>query len=179
MARRTQRTLTHMLAACDQIDGAIRAYFLWDDLVSAITLAGAAERVLSDIQDPKGLLEVDNYSIRSAINLYIKDEHQKAAAKLFRKEYDFFRHADKDPNEEITLIEESADYWILFAMCSYRHLGGVMTHDMTAFSAWFAAKHPEEMKRDHPIIPLSQKITANTSKREYYVMFSKAVPHIS
>ena len=62
-------------------------FFLWDELVSAVTLAGAAERVLSDLQPQDGIIGVDAHSIRSMINL--KEEHQKDAAKLFRKDYFF------------------------------------------------------------------------------------------
>jgi hypothetical protein len=52
-------------------------FFLWDELVSAATLAGAAERVLSDLQPQDGIIGVDAHSIRSMINLYIKEEHHK------------------------------------------------------------------------------------------------------
>ena len=87
----------------DELDSAFKAYFLWDDLVSAITLAGAAERVMSDMQPQDGIFGVDAASVRSIINLYIKPEHQKDAAKLWRADYDFFRHADKKKQSDYEL----------------------------------------------------------------------------
>lgn len=76
---------------------------MWDDLVSAITLAGVAERVMSDMQPQDGIFGVDAASLRSMVNLYIKPEHQKAAGAMFRADYDFFRHADKVKQEEYEL----------------------------------------------------------------------------
>ncbi len=61
----SERKITHLEAVRDQIDSAIRSYFLWDDLVSATTLAGAAERVMSDMQAQDGIFGVDAASIRS------------------------------------------------------------------------------------------------------------------
>ena len=55
------RMIARIDAARCQIDRAITAYFE-DDLVSALTLAGAAERVLSDWQRQDGLFGVDAYS---------------------------------------------------------------------------------------------------------------------
>jgi hypothetical protein len=95
-----KRKISSLDAVRDQINAAIRAYFLWDDLVSALTLAGAAERVLSDKQPADGILGVDAFSIRSMVNLYIEDEYQSKAAKLFRADYDFFRHADQKPQDD-------------------------------------------------------------------------------
>jgi hypothetical protein len=88
-------------------------FFLWDDLVSAVTLAGAAERVLSDLQPQDGIIGIDAHSIRSMINLYIKEGHHKDAAKLFRKDYDFFRHADRDAAQSYELKENSVA-WLIF-----------------------------------------------------------------
>jgi hypothetical protein len=74
------KTVTRFDAVSSQINSAIRMFFLWDDLVSAVTLAGAAERVLSNLQPQDGIVGVDAYSIRSMVNLYIKDEHRREAA---------------------------------------------------------------------------------------------------
>jgi hypothetical protein len=58
------KSVQRLEAVRDQIDSAIRVYFLWDDLVSALALAGAAERVLSDLQPKDGIFGVDAHSIR-------------------------------------------------------------------------------------------------------------------
>ena len=50
----TIRNITRLEAVRDQLNTACKAYFLWDDLVSALTLAGAAERVRSDMQADMG-----------------------------------------------------------------------------------------------------------------------------
>jgi hypothetical protein len=108
----TIRTITRLEAIRDQLDSAYKAYFLWDALVSALTLAGAAERVLSDLQRRDGLFGVDPYSIRSIVDLYIKPEHQKDAAKLYRADYDFFGHADVNKDNTYELKEEVVEFWL-------------------------------------------------------------------
>src|SRR4030081_1382952 len=112
----TARKLTRLEAVSDQIDSAIRVFFLWDDLVSALTLAGAAERVMSDLQPQDGIFGVDATSIRSAINLHVLPEYQKRAAALFRKDYDFFRHADRNPQGDYELKEPSAEYLLFICL---------------------------------------------------------------
>jgi hypothetical protein len=114
-----KRKITRRGAVRDQINSAIRAYFLWDDLVSALTLAGAAERVLSDRQPADGLLGVDAFSLRSMVNLYIREEYQSEAATLFRKDYDFFQHADRKPQDDYEFSEEWVDFLLLVAIGAF------------------------------------------------------------
>src|SRR5277367_858560 len=127
-----KRKITRLDAVRDQIDSAIRAYFLWDDLVSALTLAGAAERVMSDLQPQDGIIGVDAWSIRSMVNLHIKTEHQKKAAALFRADYDFFRHADLKPQADYELNETTVDFFLYAAIGAYEFLGRKKTTQMKA-----------------------------------------------
>jgi hypothetical protein len=161
----------------DQIDSAIRVYFLRDDLVSALTLAGAAERVLSDLQPQDGIFGVDAHSIRSMINLYIKAEHQKEAAALFRKDYDFFRHADRSGVRDYEVKEVSVLFLIFLSLCSFEFLGQKKTVEMRAFFWWFFASHPHYLKQDAPVkasVLKVRQILGEISKREYFQAFITA-----
>jgi hypothetical protein len=174
----TKRVISRMEGIRNQLDSAVRVYFLWDDLVSAITLAGAAERVLSDMQPQDGIMGADAYSIRSIINLYIKPEHQKDAAKLFRKDYDFFRHADRDSVTHYELHENAADFLLMTTIRSFQFLGQKSTPAMRAFIWWFMAKYPHLVKKDAPHRQLASKMRENAknlSKKEYFAAFMSAV----
>jgi len=164
-------------AVRDQISSAIRLFFLWDDLVSAVTLAGAAERVLSDLQPQDGIFGVDARSIRSMVNLYIKDEHHKDAAKLFRKDYDFFRHADRNATQSYELKESSVAWLLFVSLASFEFLGQKKTMEMQAFAWWFMATNTHWLKANAPdlafIMKLKEQISER-SKREYFMAFIAA-----
>ncbi len=168
------KNITRFEAIRDQINSAVRMFFLWDDLVSAVTLAGAAERVLSDLQPQDGIFGVDAHSIRSKVNLYIKGEHHKDAAKLFRKDYDFFRHADRNATQSYELKESSVAWLIFISLCSFEFLGQKKTIEMRAFAWWFMATNPHWLKADAPDLALIMKLKeqiSERSKREYFLAF--------
>ena len=168
------KTVGRFDAISSQINSAIRMFFLWDDLVSAVTLAGAAERVLSDLQPQDGIIGIDAYSIRSMINLYIKDQHRKEAAERFRKDYDFFRHADRDSAESYELKESSVAWLILMSLLAFEFLGQRKTMEMRAFMWWFMASNPNWVKPDAPDLALIMELRENLreiSKREYLSAF--------
>lgn len=170
----TKRLIHRMDAVRDQINTAIRAYFLWDDLISAVTLAGAAERVLSDKQKQDGLLGVDAFSVRSAINLYINKRYQKETAQLVRSDYDFFRHADRCPNDEYEFSEERADFTLIFAIGAFEFLGQKKTKDMKAFVHWLFYKHPCWLKKSdsyEQIATQLKRTLEGITKQEYYRIF--------
>jgi hypothetical protein len=171
------KMITRFDAVRDQISSAIRMFFLWDDLVSAVTLAGAAERVLSDLQPRDGIFGVDAHSIRSMVNLYIKDQHHKDAAKLFRRDYDFFRHADRDATQNYELKESSVAWLIFISLASFEFLDQKKTMEMRAFAWWFMATNPHWLKPNAPDLPLIMKLKdqiSERSKRAYFTAFIAA-----
>src|SRR5580700_9127251 len=126
------KTVSRFDAVSEQISSAIRMFFLWDELVSAVTLAGAAERVLSDLQPQDGIIGVDAYSIRSLVNLYIREEHHKDAAKKFRQD-------DRKASQDYELKESSVTWLIFFTILSFEFLKQKKTMEMRAFAWWFMA----------------------------------------
>jgi hypothetical protein len=172
-----KKIVTRFDGVRDQINMAARSFFLWDDLVSAVTLAGAAERVLSDLQPQDGIIGVDAYSLRSMINLYIKEEHQRDAAKLFRKDYDFFRHADRDAAPSYELKEDSVAWLIFVSILSFEYLKQKKTMEMRAFVWWLMASKPHWLKSNAPDLALVMQLKkqlSDRSKREYFFAFLAA-----
>jgi hypothetical protein len=171
----TIRKITRLEAVRDQLDTAYKAYFLWDDLVSALTLAGAAERVMSDMQSQDGIFGVDAYSIRSIINLYIKSEYQKDAAKVYRAAYDFFRHADVNKQPDYELKQEVVEFSLFVSLCAFEHLQQKKTQAMRAYSHWFFIRNPNYVKseagRYAEIVRNLGTISKDMSKQDYYQLF--------
>jgi hypothetical protein len=169
------KTVSRFDGVREQISSAIRAFFLWDELVSAVTLAGAAERVLSDLQPQDGILGVDAYSIRSMINLHVKEEYHKEAASAFRKDYDFFRHADRTVTQNSYDLKESSVAWLIFtSIVSFEFLKQKKTMEMRAFYWWFMANNPNWLKPTAPNLPLIMKMRSQITgrpKREYFLAF--------
>ena len=124
-------TIPRIEATKRQIDAAVRAYFS-DDLVSALTLAGAAERVLSDMQPKDGIFGADAVSLRSMINLYIKSDHQGEVAKKFRNVYDQLRHADRNTADNLEIKEEAVETYMLHAVMSFEFITKDSTELMEA-----------------------------------------------
>jgi hypothetical protein len=142
--------------------------------VSAVTLAGAAERVLSDLQPQDGIFGIDAHSIRSMVNLYIKDDHQKEAAALFRHDYDFFRHADRDSKQGCELKDSKVMWLIFLSICAFEFLKQKKTMEMRAFFWWFMAAHPQYLRTDAPdmaAIVKVRELISELSKRQYYLAF--------
>jgi hypothetical protein len=172
------KMITRYEGVREQINSAIRLFFLWDDWVSAVTLAGAAERVLSDLQPQDGIIGVDAYSLRSMFNLYIKEEHHREAAELFRRDYDFFRHADRNAAPNYELKESSVTWLIFIALASFEFLGQKKSMEMRAFAWWFFARNPRWLKANAPDAPVIMKINeqmAELTKRQYFLAFIAAV----
>jgi hypothetical protein len=173
-----KRKVMRLDAVRCQIDSAIKAYFLWDDLVSALTLAGAAERVLSDLQPQDGIVGVDARSIRSMANLHIRTEHQKEAATLFRADYDFFRHADRKPQAEYELNEMTVDFFLYASIGAFEFLKQEKTAAMKTFTWWFMAKYPDWMKRDSPHLEVVEQIaemTHSISKKDFFTALADTI----
>jgi hypothetical protein len=172
------KTVSRFDAVREQINSAIRLFFLWDELVSAVTLAGAAERVLSDLQPQDGIFGVDAHSIRSIVNLYIKEGHHKDAAKAFRKDYDFFRHADRNITQNSYELKESSVAWLIFtSIISFESLKQKKTMEMRGFYYWLMAHNPHWLKPNAPDLPTIIKMQGEISgrpKREYFLAFVAA-----
>lgn len=88
------RRYTRREAVRLQLEMAVRARLQYFDLVSALTLAGAAERVLSDLQPKEAKTSEGFVSLKAYINEVEPDGgKRKILADQARKDYDQLRHA--------------------------------------------------------------------------------------
>jgi hypothetical protein len=63
--------------------------------------------------------------------------------KAFRKPHNFFKHADKDPNEVVKFFSSSNYVILLLAAEYYAKLLGEVPQHCQVLRAWFFVKHPD------------------------------------
>lgn len=158
--------LSRLDAVKHQLEMAVRARLQFEDLVSAMTLAGAAERVLSDLHPKDAEFSDDTFSIRAFCKTYVKPGRQKKAAEYMRAAYDFLRHADKTPDHVLELDAELVDLTLMMAIKAFERASKTRPPVLLAFQAcaaitdpkWEAANHIPEIN-DPKLGDWSTKLT--------------------
>lgn len=122
-----------------QLEMAIRARLQFEDLVSAMTLAGAAERVLSDGQPADAKTSDGFISLKALCNDYVKKDSRNKIAGMVRQAYDQLRHADKNPDHVHSLDPESVDAFLLMTIYAYASKPQATQNE---FRNWFNSLPP-------------------------------------
>jgi hypothetical protein len=97
---------------------------------------------------------------------------------LWKTRYNFFKHADRDYDEEVSIrnINFLNEIETLFNIQKYQQMFGDMTGHMKVFMCFLAVMHPDRMKIEIDEIRsrLNQVLskTSSMSRREIYEMFS-------
>lgn len=127
-------TISKLDAARRQLDSAISLYFQESDPVVVHTLACAAHQIIHDINKSKGSTDL----------LYEKFRTRGFTTAQINKHYNFFKHADKDPdpNGEIEFNPKFTEIFILFAIRGLSELGITYSQKMTAFSLFAQISNP-------------------------------------
>lgn len=92
---------------------------LFDDAISALTLAGAAEHVLSDLQPKDAKVSEGFQSLKAAANEYIEEGEKRKFLERLRFNYDQLRHADRHPQHEHVLNVQGVDMLILLSIWAF------------------------------------------------------------
>lgn len=135
--------VTKIEAAQRQTDAAIRMLFNGEDPVAVHTVAAAAGRILKDIAEQRGSAALDLFNAR------IREDKRKEFWGLTNRAANFFKHADKDPEEILEDVPEEANDVFLFINCLlYQDLGHQLTSEMFAFVSWHMGMYPNLLKDD-------------------------------
>lgn len=118
---------------------AIRMFFERKDLVPIHTLAAAALEVLQDLCKTKG--------IKPIFDDMILPEKKKELYQIFRQPQNFFKHADRDGDENLKFYYEGTKFFIIEALILYNLLGIALFPEAIMFFAWFSKKHPNFIKQ--------------------------------
>lgn len=135
-------------AARRQLVTAIRLYFNWGDEVSIHTLAAAARNVLCKLCEHRGVTH--SLLLDRLLAEFVKLEHHKEFCSKFRESENFFKHADRDPEECLTFNPETTDYMLLEAVEAYTVLTGENVPELHAYRGWWLLHHQGFLK-DAPV----------------------------
>lgn len=165
MVEFTKINITKFEAATIQLEMAIKIFFEARDTVSPYTLACAADGILEGIYKSKRseilsqqLSTSPNhkrlqFSWNEEIQIRIKEEHHKEAFTLLNRPQNFFKHADKDPDEKLAFggVEETASR--IFVTClNYNLVVGRQSKAIGIYASWYLLLYPQFMSDDNPII---------------------------
>lgn len=135
------------LAASRQLDVAIDLLFSDRDPLAIRTLAAAAHTVFADLVEHKS-------SGDSWRNRLIQDSGlpRAQAVNVLNGASNFLKHADRDPDAELSFEEEENDYLIFFATLECGELGHPLSLTMQGFQIWYLACHPEHLGESNELV---------------------------
>lgn len=132
--------------AIRQLDTAINLFFDGRDVVSVHTLASAASAVFADLVKASG-----QERWRDRIVASFPGQEDEVIRTLRRAE-NFFKHADRDHDDELEFDETTNDETIIVATLEYGELlrgtGRKVSGPMSVFQLWYFAKNPEALLMD-------------------------------
>ena len=129
--------LNKLDAAARQLNTAIKMWFTREDSVSTHTLACAAYQVIHDVNSSRGGPEL----LYDAI--CFKDEFRGKVIQKFRRDYDFFRHADRSPDDQIDFDEDLSETFLFAGSFGLESLGFAPDIVRGAFNIYFCIRNPE------------------------------------
>lgn len=144
--------------AVRQLDTAIRLLFHRGDVVSVHTLACAAARVLHDLLNAKGSESWREIMATSQLNMTKGQVYQ-----MLTRAQNFFKHADKDPEDELDFDEKINDDMILVATLEYGELLSLgapsgrtkTTIPMSVFQLWHCCTIDPKAVSDDPRVDIA------------------------
>jgi hypothetical protein len=129
--------LSKLEAARRQLRQAIHLFLSGGDMIAVHTLAAASLQVLVDLGVKSGMESmVKNPKL-------IRPEKRKYVADKFSEAQNFFKHADRDPDEILDFFPEATPFYIVDAVVLYEHVSGSSTHACKAFHVWFSLNYPD------------------------------------
>jgi len=131
------RKLSKLEVAAAQLDTAIRLWFSETDTISAHSLACAAHQIIHDVNKNRG---GDALLFDSPV---FRDEHRKDVVNHLSREYNFFKHADRDHDSEIEFDDARTEKFLFLCSWALERFGLQMTEMRRAINIYFTIHHPE------------------------------------
>ncbi len=124
-------TVTKFDAARRQLHTAIRLFFANEDMVSVHTLTRASHEIL------RTLLRASGRGSFFKDRGYITREQKKEWIKALNYPSNFLKHADRDPEDLLTLNHLFCVFWLFDSCMMYIDLTGKLSRESVVFAAWF------------------------------------------
>ena len=114
----------------------IRLFFQREDLVAVHTLAAAAQGLLQGLGSRQGIKSLFTETDR------IHPKYRDEVIKSVRQAQNFFKHADKDPEEKLKFYYEATKYYLFDAASLYIKLTGRGFPEALVFVGWVLLRFP-------------------------------------
>jgi hypothetical protein len=139
----TKTTVPKLNAARRQLDTAIEMWFTDKDVVSTHTLAAAAHQIIYDInkRERAGDLLFDS--------IVVREEYRKEFIDRLKRDMNFFKHADKDPDAVIEFVPITTVLYIIYSLAGLSKLGKNNNDIEQLFMLWLAIHHPSWFQTDY------------------------------
>lgn len=135
-------TVSKFEAASRQLVAAIRLFFENGDSIAVHTLAAAAANILADLIEHK---QGASWRTRARDDSGLSTKEVKA---VLHDEWNFFKHADRDPASVLHFNEAIASDLMFMATLDCGDLGKT-TCEMQAFQIWYMAASDFWVPDDH------------------------------
>lgn len=165
--------VTKVEAAVRQIDTAIKLWFSDGDLVSIHVLTSSAYEIIEHLNKNRGgkPLLYDSH--------LIKDEDRNGVLRQLKLPWNFFKHANNDPNNVLVLNTNYTEGMLELACQGIKILKVAPTELMHAYHCYFQVHHEECMDDEETAMkdqlsPLELKTILEFSKSEFLAWFWKS-----
>ena len=133
----SDKSISKLEAAARQIDTAITLWFSNGDIISIHTLACSAYQIIHDINKKKGYRDLLYDTV------VIKDEYRRKLINSLKDHYNFFKHAEKDPDRLIDFDGSLTEKFIFFSLFGLQLLGIRHNNIRDAFTIWYAVNNSD------------------------------------
>jgi len=123
-------------AACRQLNTAIYLWFNHGDAVSIHTLACSAYQIVHDINRKRGGRDLLYDS------LIFKNKYRKETINYLKQEYNFFKHANRDPSAVLEFDPIITEVFMIFTSLGLKLLGQRPDEVRLAFVIYFLLRNP-------------------------------------
>ena len=134
-------TISKIEAADRQFNAGVESYFSGKDPLIAHALIAASLNIYGDLSTRKG--------VESWLQKAVADNGLDVAyaRSLFNRAWNFFKHADRDPDGVLQFDPVDTEHLAMFATLERITHGGLTRH-MEVLQCWYLAKHPIESQSD-------------------------------
>jgi len=129
----TQLMISKFDAIRAQLDAAIELYFVTDNIVATHTLTAAAYNLLRDIAKKE---RSKHPFLKSGFLETLTNEESKQIKEFLNKPENFFKHADRDPNDLLPFDPEQTEIMLIDACSYFKNKNIKKPKNYKIFKAW-------------------------------------------
>lgn len=145
----------------EMLETAVELHFCNRSFVSVCVLANSAWEITKDLCAKKGVSSSKNMMLS-----FYPEEKESFVYSLVNKAWNFFKHADKDPNNFLYIPEDINELYIMSAIGDLTALEEQSTKRLEIYRIWFVAKHISRFNKaeTEPFYTYAQRVFPDLEK---------------